>query len=179
MFIEKKFWGRVKKQRNGCWLWCGPVRPDGYGFTNRDGKNQSVHRISYELHFGVIPTGLLVCHHCDVPRCVNPNHLFLGTNRDNMQDASKKGRMSSGERHHTHLYPERLIRGESHFSHTHPELVARGEKCPSAKLTAFKVKRIRSLRRKGMKLKDIANLFKVSIPCVYQVVIFKTWRHVR
>lgn len=179
MFIEKNFWGMVKKKQNGCWIWIGPRRTDGYGYMRRNGTNQSSHRISYEFHFGEIPIGLLVCHHCDTPLCVNPKHLFLGTNKDNMQDASKKGRMASGDRHHARLFPERLARGRSHFSKTHPELVARGERCSSSKLTVIDVKHMRLLRGRGFTLKSLSIQFGVSIPCVYQVTNCKTWRHVK
>jgi len=81
----------------GCWIWKTKPYSSGYGmFTSRD-KRISAHRYSYELHFGPIPPGYLVCHKCDVRTCVNPEHLFLGTYKDNMQDCSVKGRIDKGE----------------------------------------------------------------------------------
>lgn len=76
----------------GCWLWSGAVSSNGYGNVNHGGKWFSVHRLYYWLHYGDIPEGILVCHSCDNKQCVNPSHLWLGTNKDNSQDMSRKGR---------------------------------------------------------------------------------------
>jgi len=75
-----------------CWIWMGSRSKKGYGVFNIKGKQKKAHRISYEFHKGEIPDGLFVCHRCDTPQCINPDHLFLGTNHDNMQDAMNKGR---------------------------------------------------------------------------------------
>lgn len=85
----------VIKKRNGCWEWKGQLHPNGYGYTTDYEKNKKmhVHRISYRLFKGDIPKGLYVCHHCDNPRCCNPDHLWVGTAKENMQDAKRKGRL--------------------------------------------------------------------------------------
>jgi hypothetical protein len=87
---------------SGCWIWMGSVADKrGYGLVYRsDNKTRTgAHRYSWELHHGEIPAGMRVCHKCDIPSCVNPDHLFLGTDVDNIQDAITKGRANFG-RHH-------------------------------------------------------------------------------
>ena len=90
--LSERFWLYVKRGRdNDCWLWTGSKR-GAYGKIKNSRKSLLSHRVSYELHFGVIPNGMLVCHRCDIPGCVNPNHLFLGTQADNVRDMRAKGR---------------------------------------------------------------------------------------
>ena len=89
---------RLKKyvvpSKTGCWEWSGALN-DGYGVTKINGKKVSVHRATYELFVGPIPDGLHCLHKCDNPCCCNPDHLFLGTNRDNVNDMLAKGRQHS------------------------------------------------------------------------------------
>ena len=78
--------------KTDCWLWQRALKGCGYGHKWYDGKYQSAHRISWSIHRGPVPEGLFVLHKCDVMRCVNPAHLFLGTQQDNMDDQRRKGR---------------------------------------------------------------------------------------
>ena len=81
----------------GCQIWIGGSVPKGYGVIHYKGKQTYTHRLSYELAFGEIPKGLFVLHECDMPSCINPNHLFLGTPKDNTQDMLKKKRSNSAK----------------------------------------------------------------------------------
>lgn len=98
--IQERFWMQVNtsgpsvnEELGPCWLWMGSVsKSHGYGTISGNGRGYRVHRYSYELNIGKCPSTLLVCHKCDVRRCVRPSHLFLGTAKDNYEDAKKKCR---------------------------------------------------------------------------------------
>lgn len=104
--FEQRFWKYANKgEPDQCWLWTGGMgmgRWNGYGRLQVSGKARRAHRISWELHNGQIPDGALVCHRCDTPLCVNPNHLFLGTGKDNVQDMIYKGRKARTDGEHSY-----------------------------------------------------------------------------
>jgi hypothetical protein len=110
-----RFWSRVVTTPH-CWLWTGSQR-NGYGSMTIDGQNVFVHRLSWTVNRGPVPNGLCVLHKCDVRNCVNPDHLFLGTYKDNAQDASRKGRQknqNSGKTHCKHGHA--LTAGNTYIS---------------------------------------------------------------
>lgn len=85
-------------EASGCWIWLKTRNRDGYGCLGFGGKQHLAHRLSYEVHCGPLPRGTSVCHHCDKPACINPDHLFLGTQADNISDMVAKGRQARGRR---------------------------------------------------------------------------------
>lgn len=96
--LEERFFKKVKKQDNGCWLWVGGKSSNGYGVIGaggKGGKHLSAHRLSYEMHTGTIPDGYVVMHSCDNPACVNPDHLSIGSPKDNTLDALVKQRLKT------------------------------------------------------------------------------------
>lgn len=147
MTVEQRFWSYVRKA-DGCWIWTGRREVFGYGSMSVKRRNVKAHRYSYELHIGPIPPGVYVCHRCDNPPCVNPAHLFLGTQADNMADAAAKGRVEYGERHHT------------------------------ARLTASGVVDARRRVAAGEMVKDVARELGVTHSTLSNAIRRKTWRHV-
>lgn len=97
--LHVTFWNNVEVlEGNNCWIWQGSLDAYGYGKISSGGRSHKrdirAHRLSYEMRFGLIKDGNVICHTCDNPSCVNPNHLFEGTQKDNVRDMVRKGRMS-------------------------------------------------------------------------------------
>ena len=89
--LSERFWEKVDKTET-CWNWTSALNRKGYGHIWNGTKAIAAHRASWEMHNGPIPDGMFVCHHCDNPRCVRPDHLFVGTATDNLRDMHSKGR---------------------------------------------------------------------------------------
>jgi hypothetical protein len=93
--MSAEFWSKVKRGNpTECWPWLGFKERQGYG---RFGRNKLAHRVAYMLHYGPPPKGSLICHECDNPSCCNPEHLWAGTNAENMRDKMRKGRYRAGK----------------------------------------------------------------------------------
>ena len=171
--LADRFWSSVIKTET-CWLWQGRRNNKGYGLiTLGHDTTMLVHRLAYELTYGMIMPGLFCLHRCDTPLCCRPDHLWLGSQADNMRDMSQKGR-SIGQRH-----PERMARGERNGAHTHPEKVLRGEQNGQSKLTEANVRAIRRMQAsKEMTRKQMAALFGVNKSAIDKVLARQVWKHV-
>lgn len=172
----ERFWEKVNKdgpvpqhmQHLGpCWQWTGATQPRGYGtFQGNARRVVLAHRFSYELATGhEVPPHLMVCHHCDNPSCVRPDHLFLGDGFANQQDSVAKGRAT---RHF----------GDDNTSRRQPELLPRGEQHSNAKLTADMVRDARDQHSKGASCSALARQYNVGFTAMSSALKRQTWRHV-
>jgi hypothetical protein len=155
--LENRFWDKVKSFTDGCWLWQAHCFKNGYGsisYTTADGRRVTLlaHRVAWELINGPIPHELHVLHRCDNPPCVNPDHLMLGTQADNLADMTAKGRRVNAD--------------------------TAGEKNPAAKLSEEEVLEMRRrFKPRRVTVPMLASRHGVSPATVEAVVLRKTWKH--
>ena len=147
--VQKRFDDKYTPEPNsGCWLWVGSVS-NRYGKISVNYKKMGAHRVSYELHKGRVPNDMCVLHKCDIPTCVKPDHLFLGTQAENIRDMVTKGRARAG---------------------------SYGECCNFAKLNNFQVRVIKNLLKTSTLFQwEIADLFNVSAPNISDINTGKIW----
>lgn len=135
----------------GCWIWLMSADKHGYGYFHIDAVSVKAHRASYEEYNGPVPKGMLVCHRCDTPACINPEHLFVGTYKDNAEDMVKKGRQSR----------------------------KKGERIGTSKLLESEVREISLLLQHSQLAQGaIAEKFKVNQRTISEINIGKRWTHV-
>lgn len=148
--LPERFWTKVDVRGfDECWEWKASYRCGRrYGCIDVEGKSQLAHRVMWMLYYGKIAKGMCVLHKCDNTRCVNPNHLWLGTQADNAQDRGAKGRAALGER------------------------------CGMSKLTVQDAKAIRTRYHNGERQQALATEYNVDDSTISDIVTRKTWRHV-
>lgn len=150
--IKKRFWSKIDIQREDeCWPWLGNLYSSNYGRFFMYNRYFASHRVMWEWIYGPIPPRIEVCHSCDNPSCVNPEHLFLGTHQDNMKDMARKGRGG-------------ICLGE--------------ENKGGGKLKNSDIFYIRDLFQLGWKHRDIAHLFGVSCGLIGHIRQGRVWSHI-
>lgn len=151
MDIVERFWSRVDRtdDENDCWLWKGGRSGDRYGYFFIHPRNQLAHRVAWTFTNGVIPAGMNVCHKCDHVLCVNPKHLFLGTQQDNVHDMHSKGRA-------------RKVCGEAHTK---------------TRLTEVQVREIFALYSEGIPIQSLIDRFPTTKGTIDNILGGKTWKH--
>lgn len=160
--LAARFWANANARsddESACWAWRLSTNSQGYGRFSIGGRHSLAHRIAWRLIRGDIPAGAFVCHHCDNPLCVRPDHLFLGNHADNMRDMKLKGRQGL------------------HMSITKPESIRRGSRHPFAKLNETAARHIREARERGVPLAALSKQFGVAQSVISRVAHKAIWRH--
>ena len=140
----------IPEPNTGCWIWLKFLDKDGYGFIRDNGVRHRAHRYSFLKHNGDIPKGHVVCHSCDNPTCVNPEHLFSGTKKDNTQDMLKKGRNG--------------------------RTGTKGEKNPK---TTLKERDVISIIKSSSTYRELSKLYNVSVSTIGRIKKRHVWAHVK
>jgi hypothetical protein len=166
------------QKTDSCWLWTESVDKDGYGRIRGGDGHVRAHRYSYALHYGPIPNNLWVLHRCDNPRCVRPDHLFLGTAQDNADDRTNKGRSATGDRNASRKYPNRRPKGITHYNYRNQYAPQRGSGNGRAKLCNEDIRQIRNLSAAGVRGAVIARQYKVSSTTIYDILNGNHWKDV-
>lgn len=169
--VAPRFWSKVEKTA-GCWFWGGARLKAGYGVFQIGRKACKAHRVVYELTYGPIPPGLCVCHSCDNPSCVRPDHLWLGTHQDNATDRQTKGRGGCG-------------RGDRHGSRTHPDRFSilykpgsrKGENNGRAVLNWQLVKELRAKHESGQStIAALSREYRIGYTTAHHIINHDTWK---
>ena len=193
---NERFWDKVEKSTNsdGCWIWQSAKTRRGYGRFWY--KRRYIVATHAALLFGknvIVPNNMMVCHHCDNPECVNPDHLFIGTHYDNMQDCKRKGRTALGDKNVARKHPESRVRGDDHWTRKFPERRLTGDRNPSridpsimprgsnhykSQFTEKQVMWIYETLDSGNKTQsELAKLFNVSLCTINSIYKGRNWKH--
>jgi len=201
---KENFFNKVCKTE-GCWYWIAFVNQDGYGSFWMDKKAIKAHRASYLLFKGSIPEKMCVCHFCDEPSCVNPEHLWLGTHKENMADMVKKKRIPFGEQRPNNkipIYLRKEIAEQYKNGMTQLKLAEKyncsasaiwnavhhilpvgwnpkGEKHPRSKLKVDDIIDILNLDSAGVSCKEISEGYPVTQQAIRLIVKGKNWSHIK
>jgi hypothetical protein len=185
----------IYPEMDDCWIWNKSLDPHGYPMISLRNQTRRAHRTSYAAYHGEIPDEACVCHKCDTPACVNPNHLFLGDARINFIDCINKGRavfqtgddhwtrrmperMQFGDKHWTRRMPDKLYTRERHWTVLNPERILRGENHSKARLNDEMVRTIRSWYASGRTQQSIADELGIGQMTVSKVIRRVSWAHV-